>query len=93
MLCTRQHHQLRSQILLPRAKNNFLESNLTPNGLFDFKALLALNSLLLKMPHSIVPIDAAFAIHVHCAGNLPPCLSQYSDWGSPQSQMDSQSFL
>ena len=47
---------------------------MTPNGLFDSKALLALNSLLLKMTPYIVPIDAASAIHVHCAGNLPPCL-------------------
>ena len=63
---------------------------MTPNGLFDSQALLALNRLLLKMTPSI---DAASVIYVHCAGNLPPCLSQYSDWGSPQSQIDSQSIF
>ena len=63
---------------------------MSPNGLFHSQALLALNRLLLKMTPTI---DIAYVIHVHCAGNLPPCLSQYSDWGSPQSQIDSQSIL
>ena len=63
---------------------------MTPNGLFDSQALLALNRQLLRMTPTI---DAASVIHVHCAGNLPQCLSQYSDLGSPQSQSDFQKHL